>query len=170
MFSWNSFAFFMIQQMLAIWSLVPLPFLNPSSMSESSLFTYWWSLSWSLALHWSEKWSRTQAHRVLPREHTGHNKHALSTTQELTLHMDITRWSVAKSDWLYSLKPKVEKLYTVSKNKTGGWLVLIATPYGLIAKFRLILKKVEKTTRQFRYDLNQILYDYMVEKTNMFKG
>ena len=47
------------------------------------------------------------------------NKHPLLTTQEKTLHMDITRWSISKSDWLYSLKPKMEKLYTVSKNKTG---------------------------------------------------
>ena len=36
--------------------------------------------------------------RVLPREHTGHSKHSLPTTQEKTLHMDITRWSTPKSD------------------------------------------------------------------------
>ena len=40
----------------------------------------------------------------------------------------------------------------------------------LIAKFRLKLKKVRKTTRPFRYDLNQIPYDYTVEVTNRFKG
>ena len=40
----------------------------------------------------------------------------------------------------------------------------------LIAKFRHKLKKVEKTTRLFRYDLNQIPYDYTVEVTNRFKG
>ena len=40
----------------------------------------------------------------------------------------------------------------------------------LIAKFRLKLNKVEKTTRPFRYDLNQIPYDYTVEVTNGFKG
>ena len=40
----------------------------------------------------------------------------------------------------------------------------------LIAKFRLILKKVGKTTRRFRYDLNQIPYDYTVEVRNRFKG
>ena len=40
----------------------------------------------------------------------------------------------------------------------------------LIAKFRLKMKKVEKTTRPFRYDLNQILYNYTVEVTNRFKG
>ena len=48
----------------------------------------------------------------------------------------------------------------------------IPVPYNelLIAKFRLKLKKVGKTTRPFRYDLNQIPYDYTVEVTNRFKG
>ena len=40
----------------------------------------------------------------------------------------------------------------------------------LVAKFRLKLKKVGKNTRPFRYDLNQIPYDYTVEVTNTFKG
>ena len=40
----------------------------------------------------------------------------------------------------------------------------------LIAKFRLKLKRVGKTTKPFRYDLNQTLYDYTVEVTNRFKG
>ena len=40
----------------------------------------------------------------------------------------------------------------------------------LIAKFRLKLRKVRKTTRPFRYDLNQIHYHYTVEVTNRFKG
>ena len=38
------------------------------------------------------------------------------------------------------------------------------------AKFRLKLKKVRKTTKPFRYDLNQIPYNYTVEMTNRFKG
>ena len=63
---------------------------------------------------------------------------------------------------------KKEKLYLVSKNKTG-------TDYGsdhelLITKFRLKLKKVGKITRPYRYDLNQIPYDYTVEVRNRFKG
>ena len=61
----------------------------------------------------------------------------------------------------------MEKLYTVSKNKTGSWLWLRSwTPY---TKFRFKLKKVGKTTRPFRYDLNQIPYDYSVEVRNTFK-
>ena len=79
---------------------------------------------------WSTEWSRKKANRVLPREHTGHSKHPLPTTQEKTLHMDIARWSTPKSDWLYFLQPKMEKFYTVSKNKTGSWLWLRSwTPY-----------------------------------------
>ena len=73
---------------------------------------------------WSTEWNRAKANRVLPREHTGHNKHPLPTTEEKTLHMDITRWSTLKSDWLYSLQPKMEKLCTVSKNNTRSWLWL----------------------------------------------
>ena len=50
----------------------------------------------------------------------------------------------------------------------------LGTDYGsdheLIAKFRLKLKKVEKTTRPLRYDLNQIPYDYTIEVRNRFKG
>ena len=62
----------------------------------------------------------------------------------------------------------MEKLYTISKTRPeadcGSDHEL------LIAKFRLKLKKVGKTTRPFRYDLNQIPYDYTVEMTNRFKG
>ena len=59
----------------------------------------------------------------------------------------------------------MEKLYTVSKNKTRS-----SDHEFLISTFRLILKKVGKTTRPFRYDLNQIPYNYKVEATNRFKG
>ena len=79
---------------------------------------------------WSTKQSRAKANRVLPRDRTGHSKHPLPTIQEKTLHMDITGWSAIKSDWLYSLQPKMEKLYTVSKNKTRSWRWLRSwTPY-----------------------------------------
>ena len=62
----------------------------------------------------------------------------------------------------------MEKLYTVSKTRPGA-------DFGsdhelLIAKFRVKLKKVGKTTRPFSYDLNQIPYDYKVEMRNRFKA
>ena len=88
--------------------------------------------TWSNRQIWacSTEWSRAKANSVLPRERTGYSKHPLPTTQEKTLYMDITRWLTPKSDWLYSLQPKMEKLYTVSKNKTGSWLWLRSwTPY-----------------------------------------
>jgi len=62
----------------------------------------------------------------------------------------------------------MEKLYTVSKKRLGADCV--SDHELLIAKFRLKLKKVEKTTRPFRCDLNQIPYDYTVEVRNRFKG
>ena len=60
------------------------------------------------------------------------------------------------------------KLYTVSKTRLGADC---GSDHELhIAKFRLKLKKVGKTTRPLSYNLNQILYDYTVEVTNRFKG
>ena len=61
----------------------------------------------------------------------------------------------------------MEKLYIVSKKRPEADR---GSDHELIAKVRLKLKKVEKTTRPFRYDLNQIPYDYTVEVTNRFKG
>ena len=56
----------------------------------------------------------------------------------------------------------MEKLYTIHRNKTGN---CGSDHEFLIAKFRLQLKKVRKTTRPFMYDLNQIPYDYTVKVT-----
>ena len=61
----------------------------------------------------------------------------------------------------------MENLYTVRKNKTGS---CGSDHEFLTAKFRLILKKIGKTTRPFRYGLNQIPSDSTVEVTNRFKG
>ena len=60
----------------------------------------------------------------------------------------------------------MEKLYTVTRPGAD----CDSDHEFLIAKFRLILKKVGKTTRPFRYDLNQIPYDHTVEVRNRFKG
>ena len=77
--------------------------------------------------------------------------------------MDITRWSTLK---------------TVCSQRWRGFIQSAKTRLGadcgsdnelLIAKIRLKLKKVGKTTRPFRYDLNQIPYDYTVEERNRFK-
>ena len=62
----------------------------------------------------------------------------------------------------------MEKLYEPAKTRLGADCG--SDHELLIAKFRLKLKKVRKTTRPFRSDLNQIPYDYTVEVRNRFKG
>ena len=59
-------------------------------------------------------------------------------------------------------------VYTVSKTRPGANCG--SDHELLVAKFRLKLNNVGKTTRPFRYDLSQIPYDYIVEVTNRFKG
>ena len=104
----------------------------------------------------------------MPREHTGHSKHPLPTTQEKTLHMDITRWSAPNQiDYILCIQRWRSSIQS-AKARPG-------TDCGsdhelLIAKFRLKLKQVGKSTRPFRYDLNQIPYDYTAEVRNRFKG
>ena len=62
----------------------------------------------------------------------------------------------------------MEKLYTVRKTRPGADCG--SDHELLIDKFRLKLKKVGEITRPFRYDLNQIPYDYTMEVRNRFKG
>ena len=63
-----------------------------------------------------------------------------------------------------------EVLYKTKSAKTRPGADCDSDHELLIAKLRLKLKKVEKPTRPFRYDLNQIPYDYTVEVRNRFKG
>ena len=103
----------------------------------------------------------------MPREHTGHSKPLLPTTQEKTLHTDITRWSIPKSDYLLCSQ---QWRSSIQSAKTR-WGADCGSDHELLfAKFRLKLKKVRKTTGPFRYDLNQIPYDYTEEVRNRFKG
>ena len=66
------------------------------------------------------------------------------------------------------MQPNMEKLCTVSKTRLGADCG--SDHELLIAKLRFKLKKVGKTTRIFRYDVNPILYDYTMEVRNRFKG
>ena len=105
---------------------------------------------------------------ILPRKRTGHSKHPLPTTQEKTLHMDITRWSILKSDEYILCNQRWRS--SVQSTKTRPGADCGSDHELLITKFRLKLKIVGKTTGPFRYDLNQIPYDYTVEVINRFKG
>ena len=104
----------------------------------------------------------------MQRECTGHNKHSLPTTQEKTLqwtspdgqNRNQTDYIVCSQGW----RSSIQLAKTRPGADCGSYHEL------LITKFRLKLKKVGKTTRPFRYDLNQIPYDYTVEVRNRFKG
>ena len=97
------------------------------------------------------------------------NTRQIPATQEKPLHMHITRWPTRKSDWLYILcSQRWRGSRQDAKTRLGADCG--SDHELLIAKFRLKLKKVGKTTRPFRYDLNQIPYDYTVEVRNRFKG
>ena len=110
---------------------------------------------------------QAKANRVLPRECTGHSKHPLPTTRDDYAwtspdgqHRNQTDYILCGWRWRGAIQS--------AKTRPGA-------DWGsdhelLIAKFRLKLKKVRKTTRPFRCDLNQIPYDYTVEVTNTFKG
>ena len=117
---------------------------------------------------WSTKWSREKTNRVLPRECVGHRKHPLPTTQEMTLYMDLTRWSIPNQ--IDNILCSQRWGSSIQSAKTRPGADCGSDHELLIAKFRLKLKEVGKTTRPFKYDLNQIPYDYTVEVTNRFKG
>ena len=100
----------------------------------------------------------------MPRELTIHSRYSLLANQEKTLHIDITRWSILKLDCSHRWRSSIQS----AKTRPGSNFGL--DHKHLIVKFRLKLKKVGKTTRPFRYDLNQISYNYTVEVTNRYKG
>ena len=104
----------------------------------------------------------------MPRECTGHSKHPLPKTQEKTLHIDITRWSTLNQIDYILCSQRWRSSIQSTKTRLGADCG--SDHELLIAKFRLKLKKVEKTTRPFRYDLDQIPYDYTVEVRHRFKG
>ena len=86
------------------------------------------------------------------------------------LHMDITIRSILKSDW-YSLGSQRwrSSIQPAKKKKRLG--ANCPSDHELLtAKFRLKLNKVGKITRPFRYDLNQIPYNCILEVINRFKG
>ena len=107
-----------------------------------------------------------KTNRVLPRKCTGHSKHLLPTTQEKTTHGHHQMVNTEIRLIIFFAAKDGEALYSQQKQ---DWELTVAQ----IMKFLLPnseLKKGEKTIRPFRYDLNQIPYDYTVEVANRFKG
>ena len=117
---------------------------------------------------WSTEWSRAQTNRVLPRQCNGHSKHPLSNN----IREDYTRTSPDgqyrnQTDYILCSQIWRSSIQSAKTRPGADWG---SDHEHFIAKFRLKLKKVGKTTRPFRYGLNQIPYDYTVEVTNRFKG
>ena len=110
--------------------------------------------------------------RVLSREHTGHSKHPFPATQVMTLHMDIIQRSIPTSDDYILCSWRSSSSIQPAKTRLGADCG--SDHESLIAKFKLKLKKARKTTRPFRYGLNQIPYNYTVQWKwqidNRFKG
>ena len=100
----------------------------------------------------------------MTRECTAHSKHPLPTTQEKTLHMDITNGQHQNQTDYILCSQRWRSSIQSAKTRPGADC---GSDHEIpIAKFRLKLKKVGKTTRPFMYDLNQIPYDYTVEVKN----
>ena len=112
------------------------------------------------------KWTRAKVNRVLPREEAGR---ALFQQQKRRLYT----WTSPDGQHRNQID------YILCSQRWRSSILSAKTRLGadcgsdhelLTAKFRLKLKKVGKITRPFRYDLNQIAYDYTVEMRNRFKG
>ena len=102
----------------------------------------------------------------MPREHTGHSKHPLPTTQEKTTHEHDQTVNTEIRLIIFFAAKDGEALYSQQKQ---DWELTVAQIMNSLLP-NSDLKKVGKTTRPFRYDLNQIPYDYIVEVRNRFKG
>ena len=117
---------------------------------------------------WSAEWSRAKANRVLPRGclviantlFQQHKRRLYTWTSPDGLYWNQIDYIPGSQRWRSSIQS--------AKTRPGAGCG--ADHELLIAKFRLKLKKVGKTTRPFRYDLNHIPYDYTLEVRNRFKG
>ena len=116
------------------------------------------------------KWSRAKANRVLPRKCT------VCQQRANTLFQQHKRWLHTRTSPDGQYRNHID--YILCSQRWRSSIQSAKTRPGadcgsdhelLIAKFRLKWKKVWKTTRTFRYDLNQIPYDYTVKVTNRFK-
>ena len=110
---------------------------------------------------------QAKADRVFPREHSAHSKHPLPKTQEKTTHGHHQMVNTRIKLIIFFAAKDGEALYNQQKQDRE---LTVAQFMNSLLSNSDILKKVGKTTRPFRYDLNQIPYDYTVEVRNRFKG
>ena len=113
------------------------------------------------------KTSWSKANRVSPRERTGHTN-TLFQQHQRRLYTWTSPDGQHRNQIIFFAAKDGEAIYSQKKTRPGADCG--SDHELLIAKFRLKLKKVGKTTRPFRYDLNQIPYNYTVEVRNRFKA
>ena len=123
---------------------------------------------------WSTKWRRLKANGVLSREHADHSKHPLPTHKRW-----LYTWTLPDGQYQNQIdfilcSQRWRSPIQSAKRRPGpsdpGDSDHCGSDHELfIAKFRLKLNHEGKTTRPFRYDLNQIPYNYTVEVMNKFK-
>ena len=103
----------------------------------------------------------------MPREHTDHSKHSSNNTRDDSTHGHHQMVNTEIRLIIFFAAKDGEALYS---QQIQDWELTVAHHELLIAKLRLKLKKVGETTRPFRYDLNQIPYNYTLKVRNRFKG
>ena len=105
----------------------------------------------------------------MSREHSGHNKYSFPQPKRQLYTWPSPNGQAEIRLILFFAAKNEEALYSqLTKSRPGDNCG--SDHELLIAKFRLKLKKVGKTTRPFKYDLNEIPYDYTMEVTNRFNG
>ena len=104
----------------------------------------------------------------MSRGHADNSKHLFPTVQETTLHMYTPDGQHRNQTYHVLCSQRWRSSTQSAKTRPGADC---GSDHELLTvRFRLKLKKVGKTTRLFRYDLNQIPYDYTEEVTNRFRG
>ena len=119
--------------------------------------------TWSNRQIWpqSTKWSRAKANRVLPREHTGHSKHPFLQQHKRWLYTWTSPDGQYPNQIDYILCSRRWRS-SIQSAKTRPGADCGSNNELLIAKCRLKLKKVGKTTRSFRYDLNHLMLSQVI--------
>ena len=110
--------------------------------------------------------NKAKANRVLSREHTDQQTPFSNNTRQLYTWISPDGQYQNQIDYILCGRRWKSSIQSAKTRPAAD----CGSDHGLLlAKLRVKLKKVGKTTRLFRYDLNQILYDYTVEVTNRFK-
>ena len=152
----------MIQQMLGIWSLVSLPFLNPAWTSGSSQFTSCWSLTWRilritlLCGRWVQLYGSLNSFGIAFLWDWNENWNFTVLWPQLSFPVF----------WHTECSPLTASPFMTWNSSAG----IPLPPLALLQWCFLRAKDPLDFLRSSKYDLNQILYDYTVEVMNRYKG